>query len=85
MSAGCFFVILMGYHLVYELILPRVEQKRTALAANNSMCCECLVAPTITWSGIVDLVHLYKQNLNGRFSATPNHKKYPFVDIVSTY
>jgi hypothetical protein len=28
-------------------------QKRIVFAANNSLCCECHVAPTIIWSGIV--------------------------------
>jgi hypothetical protein len=34
-------------------IFPLVKQKRLVFAANNSMCCKCLVAPTIIWSGIV--------------------------------
>ncbi len=38
-----------------KLILPRVKQKRIAFAANNSLCCEFHVAPTIllcapTWT-----------------------------------
>ncbi len=30
-------------------IVPVVKQKRIVFAANNSRCCECHVAPTITF------------------------------------
>ena len=32
---------------------PLQKQNIIVFAANNSMCCKCLVAPTIIWSGIV--------------------------------
>jgi hypothetical protein len=35
------------------VIFPLVKQKIIVFAANNSMCCKCLVALTIIWSGIV--------------------------------
>ncbi len=69
--------------MLYEqlFIVPLVKQNIIVFAANNSRCCKCLVAPTIIWSGIV--------GLNGKFFATQNHKKnarkYPFVNIGSTY
>ncbi len=71
-----FFVILLAAILHEELfIFPLVKQKRIVFAASNSMCCKCLVAPTIIWSEIVGQIQLYKPNLNGRFPATQNHKK----------
>ncbi len=44
-----FFVILMGYHLVWTVIYCSAsKEKRIVFAANNSRCYECHAAPTIT-------------------------------------
>ncbi len=75
-----FFVILWDAILYEdEMILPRVKQKRIVFAANNSMCCECLVAPTIIWSGMVGQIQLYKPMADFLHLRTiKNARKYPF-------
>jgi hypothetical protein len=40
---------LNGLPSCMKLILPRVKQKRILFAANNSLCCECHVAPPRWW------------------------------------
>jgi hypothetical protein len=71
-GAGSFFVILMAAILYEQLfIVPLVKQKRIVFAANNSRCCECHVAPTIT------------SPLNK--SPIKNARNYSFLNIGSTY